>query len=222
MSQIFTIFVTNYIIQNMSIAKQTERKIVQMPSGSIFFISDFMEIGNDITVRQALQRLTKKSLIIRLSQGIYYKPKQRSLLGVVYPTAEQIARAIAKRDKARIIPTGSYALFKLGLSTQIPMNLVFLTDGSARKIIVGKQKITFKKTSPRNLATTHKLTNLIIQGLKELGENNIDINVKQRLTEIIKRSKETEEVANNINSAAVWIKKIALQIIKEIEDEQLA
>ena len=206
----------------MSIAKQTERKIVQMPSGSIFFISDFMEIGNDITVRQALQRLTKKSLIIRLSQGIYYKPKQRSLLGVVYPTAEQIARAIAKRDKARIIPTGSYALFKLGLSTQIPMNLVFLTDGSARKIIVGKQKITFKKTSPRNLATTHKLTNLIIQGLKELGENNIDINVKQRLTEIIKRSKETEEVANNINSAAVWIKKIALQIIKEIEDEQLA
>ncbi|RLD44824.1 MAG: hypothetical protein DRI89_02650 [Bacteroidetes bacterium] len=209
-------------MQNMSIAKQTERKIVQMPSGSIFFISDFMEIGNDITVRQALQRLTKKSLIIRLSQGIYYKPKQRSLLGVVYPTAEQIARAIAKRDKARIIPTGSYALFKLGLSTQIPMNLVFLTDGSARKIIVGKQKITFKKTSPRNLATTHKLTNLIIQGLKELGENNIDINVKQRLTEIIKRSKETEEVANNINSAAVWIKKIALQIIKEIEDEQLA
>jgi len=206
----------------MSIAEQIEKIILQMPSGSIFFISDFMEIGNDITVRQALQRLTKRSLIIRLSRGIYYKPKQSSLLGIVYPTAEQIAQAIAKRDKTRIIPTGSYALFKLGLTTQIPMNVVFLTDGSARKIMVGKQKITFKKTSPRNLATTHKLTNLIVQGLKELGEKNIDIKAKQRVTEIIKRSKEAEEVKRNIKSAPVWIKKIAFQIIKEIENEQLA
>lgn len=206
----------------MSIAEQIEKKILKMPLGNIFFISDFMEIGNDITDRQALQRLTKRSLIIRLSKGIYYKPKQSSLLGIVYPTAEQIAQAIAKRDEARIIPTGSYALYKLGLTTQIPMNVVFLTDGSARKIMVGKQKITFKKTNPRNLATTHKLTNLIVQGLKELGEINISINIKQRVTEIITRSKEAKEVKKNIKSAPVWIKKIALQIIKEIENEQLA
>jgi hypothetical protein len=63
------------------------------------------------------------------------------------PTTEQIAEAIAKRDKARIIPTGAYALHMLGLSTQIPMNVVYLTDSSARKVKVGKQTIVFKKTS---------------------------------------------------------------------------
>ncbi len=206
----------------MSITEQIEKKTLQMPKGKVFFISDFMEIGSDIAIRQALQRLTKKGNVIRLSQGIYYNPKYSNLLGIVYPTAEQIAMAIAKRDKARIIPTGSYALYKLGLSTQIPMNVVFLTDGSARKIVVGKQNIIFKKTNPRNLATNHKLTNLVIQGLKELGENAITVNVKQKLSDIITKSNEAEEVKNNVMNAPVWIKRIVLQIIKEIENEQLA
>ena len=77
------------------------------------------------------------------------------------PSAEQIAEAIKKRDQARIIPTGSYAQYKLGLTTQIPMNVVYLTDGSPRKIQIGNQKITFKKTTPKNLAVNHTLTSLI-------------------------------------------------------------
>lgn len=201
----------------MSIIKQIKQKIERLPKGKVLFITDFPELGSDVTIRQSLQRLTKKSLLIRLSQGVYYYPKQNDVLGIIYPTAEQIAQAIAKRDKARIIPTGSYALYKLGLSTQIPMNVVCLTDGSARKIEVGKQKITFKKTSPKNLAVTHKLSNLVIQGLKELGKNNITENTNFKLKKIIGKSSETKKVKKNIRNAPVWIQKIVLQIIKEIE-----
>lgn len=158
---------------SISIKKQIHEKIESLPKGKVLFIKDFSEFGNDVAIRQSLQRITKTNLLIRLAQGVYYYPKQNDLLGIIYPTAEQIAQAISKRDKTRIIPTGSYALYKLGLSTQIPMNVVYLTDGSARKIIIGKQKITLKKTSPKNLATNHKLSNLIIKGLKELGKNII-------------------------------------------------
>ncbi len=35
-----------------------------------------------------------------------------------YPSVEDIAQAIAKRDKANIVPMGAYALNRLGLSTQ--------------------------------------------------------------------------------------------------------
>ena len=216
MSQFIAIFVTHQYILLVSIAELIENKITQMPEGEVFFISDFADIGNDVAVRQTLQRLTRKSIVIRLSQGIYYFPVHSNLLGIVYPSAEKIALAISKRDEARLIPTGSYALYKLGLSTQVPMNVVFLTDGSARKMVVGNQKITFKKTSPRNLAVSNKLTNLIVQSLKELGEKNVEANILQRLKEVITQSGEAEEIKRNMKYAPVWIRNKVLQLMTEI------
>ena len=83
-----------------------------------------------------------------------------------------MAQAISKRDKARILPTGIYALNQLGLSTQIPLNLVYLTDGSPRKINVGKRTIQFKKTTPKNLALKGGISKLVVQALKEIGKGN--------------------------------------------------
>ena len=203
----------------MLISKQIEKKIKALQKGKILFVSDFTTEHNYETARKVLQRLCNKKELIRLSRGIYYLPKQNKMLGVIYPTAEQIAQAIAKRDKARIIPTGSYALHKLGLSKQIPMNVVYLTDGSARKIQVGNQKISFKKTSPKNLAVNNQLSNLIIQGLKELGKNKINNNIKNKLKEIINKSGESQNIKKDIINAPVWIKKIILQIIKEIQND---
>lgn len=201
----------------MLISKEIEKKVTRLPEGVFIFISDFTGKYNYEVARKVLQRLYKKKLLIRLTRGVYYKPKESKKFGTIYPTAEQIAEAIAKRDKARIIPTGSYALYKLGLSTQIPMNVVYLTDGSARKVEVGKQKITFRKTSPKNLTVNHSLSNLIIQGLKKLGEKNITEQTEKKLKEIINKSGEAKKIKREIKNAPVWIQKLTLQIIKEIE-----
>ena len=206
----------------MSVQKEIKIKIHNSDKGKLFFISDFSGIGEYETIRKSLQRLTKQKLILRLSKGIYYYPKQDEILGIIYPSSEQIAKAIAKRDKARIIPTGSYALYLLGLSTQIPMNVVYLSDGSARKINIGKQTITFKKTNPKNFAINHKLSSLIIQALKTIGENNITENECLKIKQIIENSKEIEKITENIKFAPVWIQKIILQIIKKIANENLA
>jgi predicted transcriptional regulator len=202
-----------------SIVNKIEAKLKSTNKGRVFFISDFVSLGSEVSVRQALQRLVKKGTIIRLTKGIYYYPKKDELLGTIMPSAEQIAKAIAKRDKARIIPTGSYALYKLGLSNQIPMNVVYLTDGSPRKIQVGKQKITFKKTNPKNLAVKHQLSSLIIQGLKELGKDEISDNDIKQLEEIIKKSDEHEQIRQNMALAPIWIQKIINPIIKKYEIE---
>ncbi len=196
-----------------TVIKKLTEKISKMPKGKIIFIKDFTSLGSDEVIRQSLKRLSEQKKIIRLAHGIYYRPKEDELLGIIYPSTEQIAEAIAKRDKARIIPTGSFALYKLGLSTQIPLNVVFLTDGSPRKIEIGKQKITFKKTSPKNLAVNHRLSNLIIEGLRELGPGNITLTTKQKLKSIIEKSGEVELVKKKILYAPVWIQKIVLQII---------
>ena len=202
-----------------SVQNSIKNKLEKMPEGSIIFISDFSDFGTDTAIRQALQRLIKEQFIIRLSQGIYYYPRIDKLLGLVKPSAEQIAEAIKNRDQARIIPTGSYAQYRLGLTTQIPMNVIYLTDGSPRKIQVGNQKITFKKTSTRNLAVNHALTSLIIQGLKEIGEGNVESSHLMQLQAIIEKSNESKKIRENIKFAPVWIQKIVLNILKIFDNE---
>lgn len=206
----------------MSVLKQVESILKRKKPGEILFILDFLEISDYDTVRKSLQRLTEKGLLIRLSKGIYYYPKQDKLLGLIYPSAEQIAVAIAKRDKSRIIPTGSYAMYRLGLTTQVPMNVVYLTDGSARKIKTGKQSIVFKKTSPKNLSTKNQLSSLIIQGLRAIGKENMTQTNILKIEKIILDSKEMNALYNDILRAPVWIQKIVLEILKKIENEQLA
>ncbi len=197
----------------MLISRQIEKRIMALPEGTILFINDLTDKFDYDIARKVMQRLQNKNQIMRLSRGIYYIPKLDEVLGILKPSTEQIADAIAKRDKARILPTGSYALYKLGLTTQIPMNVVYLTDGSARKILIGKQKITFKKTSPKNLAVEHRLTALIIQSLKTLGEGNISNAALSAIARIIEEAKENEKIKENIRFAPVWIQKIVSGII---------
>ena len=178
--------------------------------GDIFFIADFTELGNYEAVRKSLQRLTKDDSIKRIAKGIYFLPKKHKRLGIIYPHAEQIAKAIAKRDKARVIATGSTALNLLGLSTQIPLKVVFLTDGSARNIKVGSQTIQFKKTNPKNLSIEHRLTNLIIQALKAIGERNVQQEQIDKIQMIIDESGERKLIYQNLKNAPVWIQKKVL------------
>lgn len=203
----------------MTISNKIEEIIKQTTKGKLIFISDFSEFGNYDTIRKSLQRLVNKGLITRISKGIYYIPKEDNILGILYPTAEEIGKAIAKRDKARIIPTGAYAQHLLGLSTQIPMNIVYLTDGSARKIKIGNQTIVFKKTSPKNLSFESQLSSLIIQALKSKKENNVTEMDKMVLKEIIRKSNELERIKKDIRIAPVWMRKIVLQILSEITNE---
>jgi len=201
------------------ISKSIEQKIKTRKKGSLLFLADFTDSFSYEAVKKVLQRLEKNKSIIRLSRGIYYKPKTDKILGSVYPSVEKIAESIAKRDKARIIPSGSYALYKLGLSEQVPMNIVYLTDGSARVIKVGTRKITFKKTSPKNLAVEHKLSSMLIQGLKALGVKNINKSVKEKIKNTIEKSKDLEEIKMSLHDAPVWVQNIVKKIIIEIENE---
>ena len=128
--------------------------------GSIFFPSDFTSYGEVKAIGKSLERLTAKGDIIRLARGIYLYPEIDTVLGlgILMPSIEQIAEMIARRDKARIVPTGIYALNKLGISTQVPMNIVYLTDGAPRKVIfVYCLSLMLKYTTPNNLLFTNSI-----------------------------------------------------------------
>ena len=190
-----------------SVQTRIENEIKSMKRGRILFPSNFDDIGNVEVVKKSLLRLENKKFLVRLAHGIYLYPKQDKLLGVLYPTIEEIAVAIAERDKARIIPTGATALNKLGFSTQIPMNIVFLTDGAPRSIVVGKRTVKFKRTSPKNLAVKGEITSLIIQALKEIGKDNVTAEQLEKIKRHLEKEKQ-EIIEHDAKLAPVWISKI--------------
>ena len=192
---------------------QIKSTIIKNRRGKIIFADDFRSLGTGVAIRHALSRLSKDEFIIRLSNGIYLYPKFSKLIGIVYPSIEDIAKAIAKREKARLIPTGLYALNRLGLSTQVPMRVVFLTDGAPRVIKVGKKAtIRFKKTVAKHLAFKGKITTLVIFALKEIGKDKATDSQLERIKEALVLEKE-ENINHDISLAPEWISKIIQKII---------
>jgi hypothetical protein len=197
-----------------SIEKQVERSIKSKPYCSLVFPTDYLSYGSSDAVRKALDRLQDKNVLVRVAQGIYTRPKICKLIGPVIPSAEEVAEAIAKRDRIRTLPTGSYALNALGLSTQVPMNIVLLTDGSPREIKVGKRKIKFKKTTPKNLMAKGKISRLVIQAIKEIGIGKLSESEEKKILVLLQKENE-KDLKHDIALAPVWIQKIMKKALSE-------
>jgi hypothetical protein len=196
-----------------SVEKLIEKTIKSKPKGSLVLPDDYLTYGSSEAIRKALGRLEEKKLIIRIAHGIYVRPKISKLIGPLTPSAEEVAAAIAKRDRIRTVPTGSYALNALGLSTQVPMNIVLLTDGSPREIKIGKRTIKFKKTTPKILQAKGKISSLVIQALKEIGNGNVTTNEAQKILDILKKE-DKKDLKHDISLAPVWIQKIMKQALE--------
>lgn len=190
-----------------SIENKIEKYIKTKARGTLLFPDDFSDFGTPEAIRKALQRLEDKAIIIRVAQGIYTRPKISKYIGEVRPSAEDVALAITKRDKIRTLPTGSYALNALGLSTQVPMKIVLLTDGSPREIKVGKRTIKFKKTTPKSLMAKGKISRLVIQALKEIGVNKQTEEEENKIIELLKKEN-YQDLMHDISLAPAWIQKI--------------
>ena len=142
----------------------------------VLFVDAFENFGSSTAVRQAFSRLHKAGIIVRIANGIYYYPNKLNDKPILIP---EIAEEIAKRDKAKILPTASYAQYVLGLSTQLPTNYVFITNGTPRTIHIGDNTIKFKRATAKNFAFKSKLLYLIVVSLKAMFDkpNNIQENI---------------------------------------------
>jgi len=198
----------------MSIEDQILARIKALPKGELFLPADFRDLGSSEAVRLSLFRLEREGAITRVAQGIYVRPKESNLIGKLKPSAEEVAEAIAKRDRIRTVPTGSYALNALGLSTQVPMNIVLLSDGSPRVINVGKRTIKFKKTTPKNLLAKGKISRLVIQALKEIGNGKVREGEEEKIIALL-RNEDEKDLKHDIPLAPVWIQKIMKKALND-------
>jgi len=183
------------------------RKIKRAKNDLLFSVDMFAKFGNSKAISKALERLTKEEKLQRVATGFYAMPKIHDNLGVILPDIDDIALAIAKRDKARVIPTGSYALYKLGLTTQVPMNVVYYTDTSARFVKIGKRTVKFKKASSRNLAFKGKISMLAVQALRSLGKGNSTDEEIEHIKMIL-QNENPAHLKHDLLLAPVWIREL--------------
>lgn len=196
------------------------RKVKRAPAGKLFFVSDLGEY-NSAYVSKILSLMTSYGDLERLAKGVYYKPIVTSY-GTVYPTAEKIVKAIAKRENAKILPTGETALHALGFSTQVPTKPVYLTTGTQRVVKVGTKTITLRRRAPSNLRYKSRLMPVLILALKAKGRDNIGANDIERIRVLWECSDEKEAVMKDLPNAPVWIKMILKPVFKSNNHESVA
>ncbi len=196
-----------------SIDNKIKNRIYGTGRGSVFTPSDFVDLGSRVAVDKALSRLAAKGTLRRLARGLYDFPRQDAQLGPLFPTVHAVASALKGRDAIRLQPAGGYAANLLGLSDQVPMRVVFLTDGASRRVLLGRQQIILKRTTPRNVAAAGKVSGLVMQALRHLGRRHIDDRViallRKRLSD-----RDKKQLLKDASLAPGWIAEIMRRLAK--------
>lgn len=204
-------------VMNGSKANLIEKRISKWKRGRIFFADDFLDIADDGAIRITLSRLCKTGKIHRLAKGVFCQPyiDKKFGLGEITPGPWDIAKAIAKHDHVKILPSGPYAEHALGLSTQVAGNAYFITNGAARTILLnGEGKIVFTHSSrAKDFAYKSELMQLIVAAIRNLGEGKLYEHEKAFLKEHLSHVIESE-FAHDIKLAPEWVRRT----ISEIKD----
>jgi hypothetical protein len=172
---------------NESISSQIENKIKRSRPGQIILPSDFKDLGTSTAIRKTLSRLVDQKVLVRMGQGVYVIPIHDKLFGEVLPSMEEIAASLAEKEHVKIMPTGQYALNKIGLSNQIPMKMVFLTNGTKKNITIGKSSILFQPTTTKKLAMVGSISSLLFLGLEELDLNRLKESELEKIIALLKK-----------------------------------
>ena len=183
------------------------RRIKSCKRGGVFTPDSFADLGTRRAVDLALMRHRKSGLIRQLARGLYDYPKTDPQFGPLQPSTDDIANALAGRDATRLQPSGAYAANLLGLSTQVPMKVVYLTDGRPRTVQIGKRQIILKRTTPRNMATAGRSSGLVIQALRHLGRKNVDQHIIAQLDRQLD-DRARKQLMQDIRYAPAWIADI--------------
>ncbi len=194
-------------------------KINRCKKGTIFLPDSFLPIE----VRYAsnvLGQLVKEGVLIRVAQGVYLKPKM-TRFGPLMPSLYKIAEIIAKRDHVRILPYGPVAENYLGFSTQVPMNVVYITNGASRKLRIGNSTLTFKYGVPTNFAYKGKIMPILVLALKSIGKDNVTEVTLDTVYGVLKDNPEEDTWEEDVKLAPMWIRKIIIATKKRIKNEQM-
>ena len=186
--------------------------------GLAFSSKDFLDVGSRASVDQTLSSLTKAGEIRRVARGIYDFPRVNPELGgQLSPDYDSVAHAIARKNGVRIEPSGAWAANLLGLSTQVPAKIVYLSNGTSRTYQVGKQTVFFQRVAPKQLLPKSGPATLVVQALRYLGQDHVDDSVVAQLRDRFSPS-ERKALLRDTRYTVDWVYEVVKRIAADPED----
>ena len=195
----------------MNLITSQIENIMSENQGKIFSINDFYELGTKNTIKSVLYRLNKEGKIVRLLDGLYTKPKYNKILkGYSYPDTNAVAKKIADKFSWTIVPAEDMALNYVGISTQVPNEYIYISDGAYREYLYRNKKIIFKHTTNRNITSYSRELSILIQAIKALGKDKISERDIKRLAFYAERIK--EDLKKDTLKLPFWIQEVLEKI----------
>ena len=199
-----------------SVDKKIFSRIQGHGRGWAFTKTDFVAGFGETNVHQALSSLTRAGRIRRVSRGVYDYPCHSELLGqTLSPDIDSVAQALARKFNWRIQPSGDAALNLLGLSTQVPGQWVYLSDGPNREYSIGEQALVFKRSVLKDVGFKYRDSGLLVQALKALGREHVDQSVVDAMKKNIDPS-HCARIIKDTRTVTGWV----LQTIKQVCEER--
>jgi len=140
-----------------------------LPEGALISAKEFLHLGNRAAVDQALNRLRVRKELMRLGRGVYVRPV-KTRFGTRAPAPEKVIARIASTRAETIAPHGAAAANALGLTTQVPTKLVYLTSGPTRRLKLGAQVIEMQHAPQWMLLPGH-VAGEAVRALAWLGKS---------------------------------------------------
>lgn len=188
--------------------------IMNAETGTVFVAVDFVNITDKKTVSMGLTRLEAEGRIRRVLRGVYDKPEYNDFLGeYIAPSPDKVANALARNFGWTIVPCGDTALNLLGLSTQVPAEWVYVSDGTYKKYTYDNTNIQFKRTTNKEVSKLAYKSALTVQALKALGKDKIDDTVIKQLRKLL-TAEEKATMLDETKAATSWIYEYIKQICR--------
>jgi len=166
--------------------------------GWVFSKKDFAALGEGGNIDRALSRMAEKGVVRRVKRGLYDYPAYSKLLKkTLSPDIDQVAQALARKFGWKIQISGNAALNVMGLSTQVPTQYLYLSDGPTKAYQVGNIAIEFKKTRFTQLGLKYKQNEILVQAIQALGERTLNKDEQQKIIDYLASTSGIAEVAES-------------------------
>lgn len=195
---------------------QIVARIERLGAGKAFSAKDFLDIASRGTIDMALTSLARRGIIRRVRRGLYDMPRVNPTLGgKLSPDIDEAARAIARRQRWKIVPEGAWAANLLGLSTQVPARITYLTDGPNKEVPIGRRSIHFKHARPKAMAGLDGKFALVVQALRHLGKEGVGPREIETLRAALSPA-EKRKLVKDTRFGVDWIYEVAKQIAEKV------
>lgn len=183
--------------------------------GTVYTPKDFLDLGGRSSIGWVLHELVRRGKIRRVARGLYDYPRTSESLGItISPDVDRAAKAHARKQQWDVVPHPAVAANLLGLSQQVPAQIVYLSSGPSKTIRIGNRDVVFKNARPKAFGANSEIGALVIQALRYLGKDRVDAEARRRLGRAMSL-RDLGKVLRDTQYAAAWIHAVVQQIAEE-------